>query len=485
MSISSAISNAVSGLTATSRGTEIVSSNIANALTPGYARRELDLSPRLLERGGGVSIDGVSRMITTGLLADHRLAAANVGASQATAGFHATMEKVFGIGTEASALGQVLTDFESALTSAASRPDSEIRLSTVLETASALAQKINGISTAIQAERSKAEQTIQKDVTRLNAALEQVAKLNTQIVTTSAQGKDASSLIDARQAVIDGISDIMPIKEVPRENGRVALFTSGGAILLDGTEPARIEFGAVAGITADMSAASGALSVLTFNGKPLTNTQQAMLDGGTLSASFAIRDQLAPAYQQQIDAFAYDLYARFSDPVIDPSLNAGGPGLFTDAQGAFDPADETGLAGRIAVNALVDPGAGGQLWRIRAGINAADAGDAGESALLARLGSAISASRIPVSANLSDAPGSLQTLAADLSSKAATNRLRSQAIALQDSSQQVGLKTALLAEGVDTDKEMESLLALERAYAANAKVFQTANDMLDAILRLT
>ena len=34
-------------------------------------------------------------------------------------------------------------------------------------------------------------------------------------------------------------------------------------------------------------------------------------------------------------------------------------------------------------------------------------------------------------------------------------------------------------------KEMESLLALEHAYSANAKVFQTANDMLDAILRLT
>jgi flagellar hook-associated protein 1 FlgK len=43
----------------------------------------------------------------------------------------------------------------------------------------------------------------------------------------------------------------------------------------------------------------------------------------------------------------------------------------------------------------------------------------------------------------------------------------------------------LLADGVDTDKEMETLLALEQAYSANAKVFQTANDMLDTILRLT
>ena len=45
--------------------------------------------------------------------------------------------------------------------------------------------------------------------------------------------------------------------------------------------------------------------------------------------------------------------------------------------------------------------------------------------------------------------------------------------------------TDLLADGVDTDKEMEALLAPEHAYSANAKVFQTANDMLDTILRLT
>ncbi|WP_287886350.1 MULTISPECIES: flagellar hook-associated protein FlgK [Paracoccus] len=486
MSISSAISNAVSGLTAASRGIEIVSSNIANALTPGHARRELDLSSRPSEHGGGVNIDGVSRIFTAGLIADNRLAEASVGSSRTVAAFHAAMEKAFGTGTGISSLGQSLTDFESALTSAASRPDSDMRLSNVLDTATALAKKINDISTTIQAERSKAEQAIESDVSRLNAALQQVAKLNAQIVTITAQGKDASSLVDARQAAIDGISDILPIKEVPRENGRIALFTPDGAILLDGTEPARIEFSAVPGITAEMSIGSSALSALTLNGKPLTGPQQqTMLSGGSLGANFAIRDQIAPAYQQQIDAFARDLYDRLSDPMIDSSLNTGGPGLFTDAQGAFDPTNESGFAGRIAVTFLVSPETGGQLWRIRAGIHAPDPGNSGESVLLDRLSSAISASRSPASAHLSNAPRSLQTLSAEMSSGAATNRIRSEASALQSSSHQSGLKAALLAEGVDSDKEMESLLALERAYAANAKVFQTANDMLDAILRLT
>lgn len=325
MSISSAISNAISGLTAVSRGTEVVSSNIANALTPGYARRELDLSPRLAERGGGVGLDGVSRAINAGLLADNRLAEADVGASTTLSTFHAAIERIFGTGTEASSLGQVLTAFDSALVSAASRPENEVRLGNVLGSATDLADKLNQISRAIQTERSSAEEAIRKDVSRLDAALGQVATLNKQIVSLAAQGKDVSALVDTRQAAIDGIAEIVPVKEVPRENGRIALFTSGGAILLDGSDPAWITFDSVPGLTPEMTVGNGALTRLSFNGKPLTEGQMTMFGGGTIGANFAIRDELAPACQRQIDAFARDLYDRLSATNVDPSLNAGGP----------------------------------------------------------------------------------------------------------------------------------------------------------------
>jgi flagellar hook-associated protein 1 len=34
-------------------------------------------------------------------------------------------------------------------------------------------------------------------------------------------------------------------------------------------------------------------------------------------------------------------------------------------------------------------------------------------------------------------------------------------------------------DGVDTDQEMQMLLVIEKNYAANAKVIQTVNDMID------
>jgi hypothetical protein len=80
-----------------------------------------------------------------------------------------------------------------------------------------------------------------------------------------------------------------------------------------------------------MSLAAGTLSNLRFNGKELTVSQQAtMFAKGTISASFAVRDEIAPAYQTQIDALARDLYDRISDPALDTTLPTGGPGLFTD-----------------------------------------------------------------------------------------------------------------------------------------------------------
>lgn len=485
MSISSAISNAVSGLTAVSRGTDIVSSNIANALTEGYARRELQLSSRIYEQaGGGVVIDGVARLMNAGLLAEHRVAQADVGASTTLSKFHAAMESAFGTGTEASSLGYALTEFEVALTSAAARPDLDTRLSAVLDTAQDLASRINAISASVQSERNNAEQAIKSDVERLNTSLEQVASLNAKIVSLAAQGKDTSALQDARQSVIDSIAEIVPITEVPRDNGRVALFTTGGAVLLDGTEPSRIGFTAANNVTADMSLANGTLSGLTLNGKPLNATQQGMFSGGTLSANFAIRDEIALAYQERIDGFARELYARLSDPAVDPSLAAEDAGLFTDAQGALDPANETGFASRIAVNAAIDPTQGGQLWRIRAGLNAGTAGSAGDSTLLDHLAAALVETRTPASTSLGSSAKSLQSLSSDLSSTAASDRVRAEAAAERESTRQANLKSSLLADGVDSDKEMENLLALEKAYAANAKVLQAANEMLDVLLGL-
>lgn len=485
MTLTAAISNALSGLHAATKGTEIVSSNLANNMTTGYARREVLLSPRTYySGGGGVHIVGVQRVVSASILADSRLASAKMGASSSITNFHSAIEKSIGSANEPGTLSSAITDLDAKLTAAISRPDSEIRLTEVLTAAQSLASKINTIGNDIQSARREAEQKISSDVNKLNTALDNVAKLNRQIVTAVANGKDAASLIDMRQASIDSIAELVPIQEIPRGDGRISLFTKGGASLLDGQHPNKISFNIAPMITAQMGVNDGTLARLQLDGKELSERQMSMFSGGAIAAQFQIRDEVAPSYQRQVDAFAYELSDRFSASQSDPSLGASQPGLFTDQQNAATTANLAGLAQRLTINAAVDPAAGGNPWRLRAGMGALTPNSSGDSTQLERLSKALTDSRVPPLAGSNITSKTLLTFSSEIASTAATNRANAELDLVRDKTMANTLTASLLADGVDTDKEMESLLSLERAYAANAKVFQSANEMLDTILRM-
>lgn len=484
MSISAALSNALSGLTAVSRGTEVISSNLANKLTPGYGARELILSSRsLIGNGGGVKIEGVARLVPAALLADNRIASSSLGYSSTLHRFSATMESAAGTAQQGDSLTNILTAFDSALATAAASPDSEVRLQSAVKAADALANKINSIAMELQKARTIADKGIENDVSRLNSALGEVARLNRLVTIAQAKGQDASSLIDARQATIDSISDIIPIQEIPRAGGTVALFTKGGAPLLDGMKPAEIGFRAASIVTPQMSVSSGQLGTLIIDGVELTQGQMVMFKGGSLEANLKLRDEIAPEYQAALDSIAKDLYDRMADPAVDPTLSSGDAGLFTDRQFALDPANLLGFANRISLNNAVNPAKDGQLWRMRDGIQASQAGSVGNSSTLSRMKDALTDPR-PTPGDQTGANRTLLRGAMDILSQFASDRLRAETSLQHDKAYANTMQASLLAHGVDSDKEMENLLQLEKAYAANAKAIQALTDMLDTILRI-
>ena len=59
MSISGALNNAASGLAASARLADTIANNVANAMTPGFARRTTELSSLALGGyGSGVRVGG-------------------------------------------------------------------------------------------------------------------------------------------------------------------------------------------------------------------------------------------------------------------------------------------------------------------------------------------------------------------------------------------------------------------------------------------
>lgn len=483
MSISGSLSSALSGLTAAAKAAEVVSSNIANATTPGYGRREVIVTPRSLgQTGQGVKIVGVHRHVDPILLADRRRAEASQGERQTTLAFLQRLEAAVGTTDSAVSLGTRIADFDKALLEAASLPDSEARLARVMETARNLAVQIQSAANAVQTARADADDRIASEVDQVNRTLAQIAELNGNIRATYAGTRDPSALIDQRQSLIDSIATIVPLREIARDGGQIALYTTGGAMLVDG-QAAVFGFDPSGIVAAEMSIAAGSLSGLTLNGRPIAATGVGSpIGGGTLGAHFDTRDRLAPDAQAKLDALARDLIERFADPAADPSLMAGDPGLFTDGGAAFVAGHEIGLSQRLKINAAADPGQGGALWRLRDGLQVTGPGPSGNAQGLVALQGALTAARMPASGQFMAAARSFSALQADMLSAMVSGRLTAETEASYAAARTDALIQIEQAAGVDTDQEMQSLLLVEQAYTANAKVIQTIGQMIDTLL---
>jgi flagellar hook-associated protein 1 len=485
MSITSALSSALTGLSATSRQAEVLSSNVANATTPGYARREVQLGAAVLAgTGQGVAVTGITRAIDQYLINERRLSQAGDADRGVRSGFLQRLETAIGTPDMAGSLGARIAAFDQSLIEAASRPESEARLALVASTARSLAGGLSTATANVQQSRATADRQIAAEVDNLNAALRQVRDLNAELRSFSGAGLDVSALLDQRQQIIDRVAAIVPLREVPRGLNQIALYTTGGVSLVDGSA-AEFGFAATNTITPEMTLASGGLSGLTVNGRSVdTAGSSSPILGGRLAALFAVRDELSVSAQGKLDAMARDLVERFSAAGVDPTLSPGDPGLFTDQGAAFLPANETGLAGRIALNAAADPTQGGALFRLRDGLQAATQGPPGDASLINRLQQALTDIRPLSSTGFVAGQRGLSDLAADILSDVSSRRLSADSDASFSAARLTALEDLERQGGVDTDQEMQMLLVIEKNYAANAKVIQTVNDMINTLIGL-
>ena len=482
MSISAAFHSAISGLTAASRAAEIVSENIANAQTLGYSRRSLNLSANIV--GPGVRILGVQRHADPGIVANRRQSESVFGNSEALAGFHARFETLVGTATDPGSVSMRMAGFETSLIEAASRPESPQRLDSAVTRASDLVRTIADASEGLRSMRSQADTAIGVQVDRLNQALKDVQALNTKITATKAGGSETAGLLDQRQIVIDEINQIVPVNVAARDHGQVALFTDGGAILLDGPA-AMLSFTPVRDTMPEMTIDNGALSGLEINGIVVrTDSARGALRGGTLSAQFEIRDELAFTAQADLDAVARDLIERFETASLDPTTAVGVPGLFTDAGAVFDVVNEIGLAGRLSLNSVVDRDQGGESWRLRAGLGAAVPGDPGEARQLQAFSQILIERRTPGSTVFGTGQLTVAQLGSSLMSRAAQNSNQSDRTLSFAAASMTELTRIELAQGVDTDAELQALMIVEQAYAANARMIEVADEMMQALLRI-
>jgi flagellar hook-associated protein 1 FlgK len=442
-------------------------------MTEGYGVRDLSLSARTIGSEGGVNVNGIIRRADSALIGERRFADSEQSLADVQSSYMERVSVLVGDPTEASSLTGLLAEFEADLIAAASLPESETRLQSVVLSATALTGALNDISTGIQDLRAESERAINTGVDQLNALLSEIEGLNEDILAAGTQGRESAGLLDQRQALIDAVAELVPVKELPRDLGTVALRTPDGVMLLDGAA-AQVTFEARNTVTADLTIEDGFLSGLQINGNDVS------LDGGKLGGLFAMRDDVLPEIQAQLDTVALDLVQRFSQ--IDDSVAAGAPGLFTDAGAAVG--QTTGLAQRLAINAAVDPDQGGGIWRLRDGLGATQEGNAGASANLQAMVTALQSASAPGSDALGLQARDAATLISDFMSAVALQGDLADREMSFASARQSELLEMEAAQGVDSDAELQKLLLVEQIYAANAKIIQAVDEMLQQLMEI-
>ena len=138
MSITVSMANALSGLSAAARSAEVISANVANAMTEDHGRREVVLSAN----AGGVKVVGVDRISDPTIRGDRREAQAGQSNSQTKADSLLRIEQEIGLPDEPGSLSSAIADFDLSLIEAASQPNAQARLDAVLRAAQGITQKI-------------------------------------------------------------------------------------------------------------------------------------------------------------------------------------------------------------------------------------------------------------------------------------------------------------------------------------------------------
>lgn len=480
MSISGALSNALTGMSAASRRAELTSNNIANASTEGYASQSIGSSSVVVAgRGAGVQLGAVERAGDPRLTASRRDADAQAGASAAQAGGSRDLADALG---GPPSLFDRLSAFENTLRGISENPESTALQERAVTAAGSVVSGFGDVSDSIAAVRTQADTDIGRAVDTVNAALAQVKELNIEIQNARATDRNVASFEQARDDQLDIVAEYLPIRLMPRDGGAVAVLTDTGVTLLD-ANVREISFTPTAIVTAGMDrrAGAGPLSGLSVDGIELAPGEGIQaLSSGSIAGLFETRDGYTVNALGEVDALAADVVRRFEAAGISA---ADGRGLFTDNGSALAAAPTAGLSGRLAVNEQIDPAQGGEVWRLRDGLDAAAPGAAANSTFATALLDAMTAERsagaaLPV-------PGSAASLAASLGSLFETRAIGFEDRAATANGRQASLLSSETAiSGVDIDRELQNLLLIEQAYAANARVIEVSDRLIQRLLEI-
>jgi flagellar hook-associated protein 1 FlgK len=333
MSLSSALSTAMAGLRANQAALTIVSSNVANAKTPGYVTQGIN---QIEVAGGagtgtGVRINGVNRQLDQYIQAQLRTEISGGAYADQIANILSQLQTAYGAPGEAGTLETAFSNLTGALQGLAASSGSSAAQAAVLSAAQSLAQQLNATTTGIQTLRSNIEQDIGLSVGQANVAIGQIAQLNARLQSMDPTDPAAATLMDQRDNAINQLAQLMDIRVVTDNTNQASVFTNSGIQLVGGAQAAHLDFNSQGTLNANAQwnanpalSGAGTITVELPNGGTFDMIANKAISSGELAADIKLRDNTLVAAQAQVDQLAAVLASSLSD-LTRPGATVTGP----------------------------------------------------------------------------------------------------------------------------------------------------------------
>ena len=498
MGLSSILTVASSGLANVNQQLAVVSQNVANASTPGYAREtaaNIDLTAG--GNGYGVQTGPATAEVNNALQSALNVQNASVAGAQVRSDALASVDAAQGATGAGNDLASLVGALQDSFTALGSNPSDQAQQASVVTAAGTLASGIQTQAAAYASARQDAQDGLVSDVASLNAAITSIGTLSEQIVSLHAQGVSTADLQAQRNAQEQTAAQLGGVQFLPAANGDVTAVVGGSVV------NTRASSGPFSITSATLGAGSTAPPLL-LSGTNVTG----QVTSGSIGARLALRDTDLPQAQAGLDEFAKTLTTR---------LNNQGLKLFTDGSGNLPATGgvpvQAGYAG-FSTEITVNPAVSASPNLVRDGTQAVAAGQGGASAFTPNPASGPAGSTTLIdrvlqygfgadaqantpqptpnttglgasgTITLPYSPGAtLQSFAANLAGYQAQTAGAAQDSLTTGQTLQSTLQTKLSSEtGVSVDTELSNMVVLQNAYGANAKIITAAQSMWAALL---
>jgi flagellar hook-associated protein 1 len=483
MGLNSVLEIGKSGLNIYQMATEVTSQNIANINTAGYSRQQvvLETAPPTTANGfplgTGVRIASISRSYDA--LIQQQLVNA-----QTTQGYDTTKSNVLqqiepSFNEVANdGLGAAVSKYFGAWQDLSLNPSGQTERQSLLTNAQILTDNFHSVSKTLTDTITSQNNALVPLTNSINATLNNIAQLNSQIKTTQMVSGNANELKDQRDQLIQNLSQQMGIKYTENSDGTTDVYVTDNS-----ASPAvnyNLVKGSIAGsVNADTTNPNKTVITVTDNSGALPATSNPLdpaaatpfytsdTSGGQLWATLKMRDVTVPGYLSKLDSLATTIATQ-----VNTQQQAGSDltGSIPPATVAFfDPA--TSSAATFNINPALT-----STSQIAAAANGAPTGDNSNALQIANLQNTLTMSGNTTTFN-SYYDSLVSTVGLDVQSSKNTvtqdAAFTQQITNLQQSN-----------SGVSLDEELTNLMKYQRSYQASAKLITTATEMMDTVMGL-